>query len=1170
MWKVIENEISKIVNEEKTIYVFKGFNSIIKKININYDHIFDLGIDQDIMNILKVNNQKIISDSFDKLSVKNTYWCLYEELIYIEKKNLYGLVQASNYQIKIIDIGCFDYYYPGFQISDSIDLIKKFEEEKPENNILQILYTSMETRNGNLVISYNKFENETPEMFVKLIRKYSEYYENNKLDIVKETELYDNSTSEEFIQVFNEILEGKYNTIKFIKIEGKNERYIKKFLFILNYMGINIIEEKREKQEVRSDLYNVYLEVLKRKNPEYNFRKIKMYKDPFSSNEMEDVDQSVIIDTIYKNILKAQNNESFKDIFVTAPTGAGKSILFQIPAIVAAEKNGLLTIVVSPLIGLMKDQVNNIKKLTYCAATINSEYTPIEKEEIIENIKNNKVSILYISPETLLSNADIETFIGDRQIGLLVVDEAHTVSTWGKNFRPDYWYLGDYLDKLRHSTKHVFPIATFTATATISNGTEDMYHDIVESLNLTCDTFFGEIKRKDISFNIYTPIKNNAYKEEKDEIVCRRINNYFKNYNEKTLVYFPTIKSLNTIANCFSENEIAMYNGKMDKIDKDEALTDIRKGNKNVILATKAFGMGIDIEDIKNVYHFAPTGNLADYVQEIGRAARKPGMIGIASTDFYSEDFRYINRLEGMSQITIYNIIGVLMKILYKYKTGNRRNFLVSVNEFSHVFQAMSDDEIENKLKATIIAIKRDFKSMSNYVPLIFKPRSMFTKGLFFISDSKMSIIEQYGWKKYLELKYDRKQLEEMDVSDNKTIYMGDLYIFDFKQCWQDHYNGKYDGISFGNFKRKFYMGELSGIDRTCFNDRTLLKLAPKLNDFSEIKIKAIQWLNVIKSVLDDMKMSNRHYNPSEISDLIMNKGISSSKTKVINLIEPLLNLLISYDFNYTSGKYKFCDYNSKTNRYHIVSSYYDRTINHIKNAIEKICDLKEKDGEIIVVINTNKDDNKKMRSDPILIAAQILELLDLTSYTFERGNSLEFFVRVNSEATIQKVLDDRSYRSRTLTTISKLHKDSVRYMTYFFTQLKNDEDRWQFIEDYFLGQIENKYEIEDALLNIKKMDAQIEEIRREKEKNKDQVIDEVKLYELYSEDQNETLKFYIYEDIIEELEKMGYSRISPETPVAQKLVIEKQGRDFSINEYNYLIMKIDNYELKNKIKIKE
>ena len=316
------------------------------------------------------------------------------------------------------------------------------------------------------------------------------------------------------------------------------------------------------------------------------------------------------------------------------------------------------------------------------------------------------------------------------------------------------------------------------------------------------------------------------------------------------------------------------------------------------------------------------------------------------------------------------------------------------------------------------------------------------------------------------------------------------------------------------------------------------------------------------------MKMSNKHYNSNEIAELIIKKGINNSKTKVNNLIEPLLSLLISYDFNYTAGKYKFCDYNSKTNRYHIVSAYYDRTINHIKNSIENMLKSCKDNNETILVINTNKDDNKKMRSDPILIAAQILELLDLTSYTFERGNSLEFFVRVNSEETIQKVLDNHSYKSRTLTTIQKLHYDSVCYMTYFFTQLKNDDERWQFIEDYFLGQIESKYDIEDATLNIKKMDKQIEEIKSENNKYIKQTIDEVKLYELYSEDQNETLKLYIYESEIEELRKIGYNKISPEAPVGQSLKRGKQGEDFSINGFNYLIMKIDNYELKNEIKV--
>ncbi|WP_223325093.1 DEAD/DEAH box helicase, partial [Streptococcus sanguinis] len=177
--------------------------------------------------------------------------------------------------------------------------------------------------------------------------------------------------------------------------------------------------------------------------------------------------------------MKAQKEEQFRDIFVTAPTGAGKSVMFQIPAIYLAEKSDLVTIVISPLIGLMNDQVNNIQSMTKLAETINSDYTPSQKENVLEQIKNGDKSILYLSPETLLSNTDITNLIGDRKIGLLVVDEAHIVSTWGKSFRPDYWYLGEFISRLRKSEKsnQNFPIATFTATATYGSK-DNMYFDI--------------------------------------------------------------------------------------------------------------------------------------------------------------------------------------------------------------------------------------------------------------------------------------------------------------------------------------------------------------------------------------------------------------------------------------------------------------------------------------------------------------------------------------------------------------------------------------------------------------------------------------------------------------------------------------------------------------------
>jgi ATP-dependent DNA helicase RecQ len=134
--------------------------------------------------------------------------------------------------------------------------------------------------------------------------------------------------------------------------------------------------------------------------------------------------------------------------------------------------------------------------------------------------------------------------------------------------------------------------------------------------------------------------------------------------------------------NIDNKEKVGQYYGGLDPAIKNDTLKQIVAGTKNVVLATKAFGMGIDIDDIKYVYHFAPTGNIPDYIQEIGRAARKPGMQGFAITDFYKEDFRYINQLYGMSSIKNYQIIGVLRKIYDLYTKYNKRNFMVSHEDF--------------------------------------------------------------------------------------------------------------------------------------------------------------------------------------------------------------------------------------------------------------------------------------------------------------------------------------------------------------------------------------------------------------------------------------------------------------------------------------------------------
>ena len=1161
------NRISEALEEkmknENTIYVLKGFNSIISKLKISADHIFDLKLIENLTNILDID-KKYLTKEFQKLEENGKrFYCLFEEMLYIEKK--FNIPDLTDYNVTVINLNCFDYYYPGLIGDFNEKSVRIFNEEKPEINEIQKIYTEFEIRNGIPIIAYNILENEYNE--IQFIECYTDDYYTYNNQEKRSIILYDNSVSEMFIQIFNDICEEKYNTITYIKTEEKNNATIKKYLSILNKFGINIVVEKEQISNEKPKMYDEYLEILKRKNSKFNFKDIKMYKDPFNTNEIVDLNQSIIIDTIYQNIVKAKNKESFKDIFVTAPTGAGKSILFQIPAIMAAEKNNLITIVISPLIGLMKDQVNNISDMTSCAVTINSEYTPLEKENIMEKIKNEEASIIYISPESLLSNSDIKTFIGERDIGLLVVDEAHTVATWGKNFRPDYWYLGEYLDKLRHNSKYIFPIATFTATATLSNGTDDMYHDIVESLNMTCTAFFGNIKRNDIHFDIKNIKKEKAYLEEKKEVVAKKINQYI-NSNDKTIVYFPYITDLNSIYSALNSNKVGRYYGNLDKYDKDETLEDIRFGQKNVVLATKAFGMGIDVKDIKNVYHYAPTGNLADYVQEIGRAARDENINGIASIDFFEEDFKYINKLYGMSQITNYNIIGVLKKIEEKYKKENKRNFMMSVDEFFHVFKDEEEENIENRLKATIIAIKRDFKAMSNYVPLIFKPRSMFTKGLFWISNSNLDKVKSYGWEQYIEPKYTKGELKVLcDDNEEKMIYNGHLYEFDFKKCWEDHYNGKFDGITFGNFKRKFFENDLPGIEKSCFQDQSILTIqCKKNNNFKFALDEIVGFLGCLKETLDDIKMSKKQLLAEEIADKIIAKNFSYNKNRIRNAIEPLLTMLISYDINVHGFGNKFCEYNSKTNRYNIKNSNYERDIAKITDEIKKYLKnyLNNTSRKSLISIENNSN---QMRKNPLLIAIQMMELLDLITYIFEKGNRPEFFIRVNSENTILKVINNSNYQSKTLAIIGNLHYDSVRYMKYFFQELKTDKDRWDFIENYFLGKTEEKYNIpKDIKTNIKKVD-----IAKEKSDSffeKIESIDDIEVFVVsYNSDNNVfvTERYYINDEIIENLREKNFQRLSKNAELAQKLKMAQTGDVIDINGYEYLLEKKEYYKCEEK-----
>ena len=320
----------------------------------------------------------------------------------------------------------------------------------------------------------------------------------------------------------------------------------------------------------------------------------------------------------------------------------------------------------------MQDQKEKLIKNGYTRVeAFNSDLiSQVEKETVLNRIKSGEVDLLYLSPETLLSYS-IETIIGDREIGLLIIDEAHIVTTWGMGFRPDYWYLGGYINRLRNPIQttagknrriYKFPICAFTATA-INGGVDDSVSDTIISLYMENPVkFIGYVRRDDIKFDIKMCESNKlhqvVYESQKTKEMSLRIEKWLAG-KEKTIVYFPyaqnafdASRGVRGFSGIKTDPRIGVFTGKnVDELNtetfnekKRETFNKFRTGEQPVIYATKAFGMGVDIDDVKNVYHYAVSGNLCDYIQEIGRAARRPDMTGVAITDFFYNDMKWLQR----------------------------------------------------------------------------------------------------------------------------------------------------------------------------------------------------------------------------------------------------------------------------------------------------------------------------------------------------------------------------------------------------------------------------------------------------------------------------------------------------------------------------------------------
>lgn len=290
-----------------------------------------------------------------------------------------------------------------------------------------------------------------------------------------------------------------------------------------------------------------------------------------------------------------------KDVVGVMPTGAGKSICFQVPAMIFEG----ITLVISPLISLMKDQVNTLNQVGIKAAYLNSSLTGSQYNQVLQEARDGEYKLIYVAPERLLSEEFLD-FAQKSNISLFTIDEAHCISQWGQDFRPSYLKIIDFLNRLPYRPV----VSAFTATATAQ-----VREDIVSSLKLTNpEVLVTGFDRKNLSFEVKKP--KDKFKTFCDFLIQKK--------EETGIVYCMTRKTVEEVCERLNQQGYlaTRYHAGLTEEERIANQDDFIFDRMKIMVATNAFGMGIDKSNVSYVVHYNMPKDLESYYQEAGRAGR--------------------------------------------------------------------------------------------------------------------------------------------------------------------------------------------------------------------------------------------------------------------------------------------------------------------------------------------------------------------------------------------------------------------------------------------------------------------------------------------------------------------------------------------------------------------
>lgn len=556
-----------------------------------------------------------------------------------------------------------------------------------------------------------------------------------------------------------------------------------------------------------------------------------------------------------------------KSLLAIFPTGGGKSLTFQLPALMEGLSIHGLTVVISPLQSLMKDQVDSLadKGITD-AVTINGLLDPITRALSIQRVQEGEASLLYIAPEMLRSKT-IERILMARHVVRFVIDEAHCFSSWGQDFRVDYLYIGKFIREYqkKKGCKQPIPMSCFTATAK-QKVIQDICDYFKQTLDLDLELFASTASRTNLRYSvIHADTDEEKYQKLRglvSESVC------------PTIVYVSRTKRTRELAAKLTRDgyKALPFNGKMDADEKIANQDAFMNDHVRIIVATSAFGMGVDKKDVGLVVHYDISDSLENYVQEAGRAGRDPHLSARCYVLYSDNDLDKHFMLLNQTKLSISEIQQVWKAV--KDLTRLRKRVCCSALEVAR--QAGWDDsvsDIETRVRTALAALEQGgYLERGNNVPHVYatgitvknmdEARKRLSESVLFDSDEMekaVRIIKSLISQKHIAKAQDPE-------AESRVDYLADILGLSKSEVISAVERMRQEGILADSKDISAYLQDAGDSER---RSRTLLNHFARLEQY------------ILSHIPDEsLRISCRQLNENAVND-----GISLSKEKDIRTL---------------------------------------------------------------------------------------------------------------------------------------------------------------------------------------------------------------------------------------------------------------------------------------------